>query len=149
VVAKAVVLLGIEHFEQGRRRITAKVSADFVDLIEHDQRIVRPGLLNRLNDATRHCSYVGATMSAYLRFVMNTAEPQSHKLSPEGARDRATKAGLSHSRRTNETKDRPFWLFLQLAYSQRFDDSLLNFLETVVIFVKNLLRLVQIKIVFR
>ena len=50
IVAKRRVLLGIEHLEQSARRVAAKIRADLVDLVEHDQRIVRPGLLDRLDD---------------------------------------------------------------------------------------------------
>jgi hypothetical protein len=42
VVAERVVLLGIEHFEERRRRVAADaVGTDLVDLVEHEHRVVR------------------------------------------------------------------------------------------------------------
>ena len=43
VVDEAVVLGGIEHLEQRRRRIAAPVRADLVDLVQHEDRITRLG----------------------------------------------------------------------------------------------------------
>ena len=37
MIVEGVVLLGIEHFEQRRRRIAAEVHRHLVDLIEHEQ----------------------------------------------------------------------------------------------------------------
>ena len=149
VVAKTVVLFRIEHFQQRRRRIAAKIRADLVDLVEHDQRIVCAGLLNRLNDAAGHRADVSSAVAANLSFIVNAAQRQAHKLSIERARDRTTQRSLANSRRANQTKNRAFRFFLQLANSQRFDDSILNLLESVVIFVENLLGLFQIEIVNR
>ena len=47
VVAEGVVLLGVEHLEQRRRRIAAEVHAELVDLVEQEQRIARPDLGQR------------------------------------------------------------------------------------------------------
>ena len=41
VIAEREVLLGVEHFEQRRRRIAAIVGADLVDLVEHEHRVRR------------------------------------------------------------------------------------------------------------
>ena len=38
VVGEVVVLLGVEHLEQGAGRIAAEVLAQLVDLVEHEQR---------------------------------------------------------------------------------------------------------------
>ena len=41
VIGEGVVLLRVEHFEQRRGRIAAKIGADLVEFIKHDQRVVR------------------------------------------------------------------------------------------------------------
>ena len=51
VVAEGVVLLGVQHLEQRRRRIAAEVGAQLVDLVEQEDRVVGAGLLQPLDDA--------------------------------------------------------------------------------------------------
>ena len=41
VVREQIVLLGIENFEEGRGGIAAEIRAKFVNLIKHNQRIIR------------------------------------------------------------------------------------------------------------
>ena len=41
VIAERVVLRGVEHLEQRRRRVAAPVGAELVDLVEHDDRVHR------------------------------------------------------------------------------------------------------------
>ena len=74
VVAELPVLLRIKHFEQCRRRITAEVRADLVDLIEHDDRVARPRRAHRLNDPSRQCPDVRAPVPPNLRLVADTAK---------------------------------------------------------------------------
>ena len=44
VVEERVVLLGVEHLEQRRRRIAAEVDRHLVDLVEQEDRVARAGL---------------------------------------------------------------------------------------------------------
>ena len=39
VIVEGVILLGIEHLEQRRRRIAAEIGAHLVDLVEQEQRV--------------------------------------------------------------------------------------------------------------
>ena len=41
-VGEATVLLRIEHLEQCRRRVAAEVVTELVDLVEQEDRVVRP-----------------------------------------------------------------------------------------------------------
>src|SRR6185369_16731864 len=107
-------------FEQGRRRIAAKISADFVDLVEHDQRVVRAGLLHGLNDSSGHRADVRPAVTAYLSLVVNAAERPSHKLAIQSAGDRASQRSLADSRWSNETKNRAFRFLFQLADGEGF-----------------------------
>src|SRR5215213_4882007 len=52
VILKRVVLLRVKDFEQGGRRVAAKVSAELVYFIEKDERVDRPCLLHHLNNLT-------------------------------------------------------------------------------------------------
>ena len=74
VIAETIVLLGVEHFKQRRRRVAAEVRANLVDLVEHDQGIVSARLLQRLDHTARHCANVSSTVSANFSFVVNSTQ---------------------------------------------------------------------------
>ena len=92
VVAEGVVLLRIEHLEERRRRIAAEVAAELVDLVEHEDRVVRPGLLQALDDPARKGADVGPAVAADLGFVLHAAEGDADELAAQGARDGASRA---------------------------------------------------------
>ena len=87
MIAESVILLGVQDLQQRRRRIAAKIGADFVDLVEHENRIVRTRLLDTLNDAPWQRADVSAPVAANLRFVAHAAERDAHEISAEGAGD--------------------------------------------------------------
>ena len=78
-----MILLGVENLEQGRRRIAAKVRADLVDFIHHENRIVGSRLMDALNHASGHGADVRAAMAANFRFVVNAAQAHAHELPAE------------------------------------------------------------------
>ena len=80
-------------------------------------------------------------MAAYLGLVVEAAQREAHELAVEGARNRATERSLADARRADEAEYRTLRLLLQFADCERLDDALLNFVEPVVVFVENLLRL--------
>src|SRR5207302_7533162 len=126
---------------------TAKIGADLVDFIHHENRVVRAGLMNTLNDPARHRTDVSPAMAADFGFVMDAAQTHPHELPAESARNGFAKRSLADARRSDEAKDRAFGVFLQLAHGKMFDDSILDLFKPVVIFIENLLGLFQIEIV--
>ena len=80
VVAEGRVLLRVEHLEQGRCRVAVDAAAELVDLVEHQHRVARAGLAQRLDDAAGHRADVGAAMSADLRLVVHAAEARALEL---------------------------------------------------------------------
>ena len=90
VVLEGCVLLRVEHFEKSRRRITAEVRAELVDLIEHEDGVLCSRLLDPLHNAPRECTDVGATMSTDLRLVVQATEAHAHELAAHRASDRLT-----------------------------------------------------------
>ena len=87
VVAETVVLLWVENFEQSGRRVAAKIGPDLVNLVEHDERVVRARLLQRLNYPAGHRADVRAAVSANFRLVVQAAEREAYELAVESARD--------------------------------------------------------------
>ena len=92
VIAERVVLLRIEHLEQRRRRIAAEVGAELVDLVEDEDRILRLGAAQPLDDLPGQRADVGAAMAADLRLVAHAAERHADELAPERVRDRLARA---------------------------------------------------------
>ncbi|OQA96454.1 MAG: hypothetical protein BWY25_02249 [Chloroflexi bacterium ADurb.Bin222] len=80
VIRESVILLRVEHFEQRRRRVAAKVLPQLINLIQHEHGVHRAGAAHRLNDPSRQRADVGATMAADLRLVAHAAERDAHKL---------------------------------------------------------------------
>ena len=149
VVAEAVVLFRVEHFEQRRRRVAAKVRTDLVNLVEHDERVVCAHLLQSLNDPAGHRADISAPVAAYLRFVVQTAQREPNEFSIKRARNRTTQRGFTDAGRADQTQDRSLRSLLQLAHRQRFDDALFDFLQAVMIFIENLLRFFEIEVINR
>ena len=69
MVLEPAVLLRVENLEQRRRRIAAEVLAELVDLIEQEQRVGRPGLLQVRDDLARQRADIGPAVAADFGFV--------------------------------------------------------------------------------
>ena len=105
VILKHVVLFRIEHFQQSRARIAAKICSQLVDFVEQQHRVYGSGLLHHLDDLSRQRADVGAAMAANFSFVTDAAQRQAHKLSARRARDRFAEAGLADSRRAQQSRE--------------------------------------------
>src|SRR5262245_31714086 len=149
IVAEREVLFGVEHFQQRGRRVAAKIGADLVDLVEHDQRVVRPGLLNRLDDSSGHRADVGPAVAAYFSLVVNATKTQPDEFAIERPRDRTAETGFAHARGPDQTENRTLRLLFDLAYGQRFDHALFDLFEPVMVLVQNLLGLLQVEVLLR
>ncbi len=105
VVEEGVVLLGVEHLEQRRRRVAAEVHRHLVDFVEQEDRVERAGLLHHLDDLAGERADVGAAVAADLGLVTHAAERQPHELAVHRARDRLGQRGLAHAGRADEGED--------------------------------------------
>ena len=114
MIAEGVVLLGIEHFQQGCRGIAAKIGADFVDFVEHENRIVRSGLFDSLNDPAGERAYIGPAMAADFRLIAHAAQGNADEVASETMRDRTTKLCFANPRRADEAQYRSFDFFPEL-----------------------------------
>src|SRR5258708_3335723 len=131
------VLFGMENFEQRRGGIAAEVHRHFVDSVEHEHRVLSARLFQHLDDLAGQGADVGAAMAADFRFVTHAAERHAHELAARGFGDRHSERSLAHARRPDETKNRAFGIFYQLADGEKFEDALLDFLEAIMIFVQS------------
>ena len=147
MVAEGVVLLGIEHLEQRRRRIAAEVLADLVDLVEQEHRVARLRLAQALHDAAGQRADVGAAMAADLGLVAHAAERDAHELAAERARDRAAERRLAGAGRADEAEDRALQVALEREHRDVLEDAVLHLLEVVVVLVEDALRLGDVEAV--
>src|SRR5262245_54518089 len=102
MIAEGKVLFRIEHFEQRRCWIAAKIRAEFIDFVEHEYGIARSGPANILDDLSRKRADVGSPMSADLGFVAHAAQGNAYELSPDGFGDRPAERSFADARRSNK-----------------------------------------------
>src|SRR2546423_4301073 len=105
VVGESVVLLGVEHLEQGRRGVAPEIHADFVHFVEHEQRVDRAGGAHGLQDTAGQRADVGAPVTADLGLVVHAAQRDAHELAAHCLGNGFTQAGLAHAGRSHETQD--------------------------------------------
>ena len=106
MVAERVVLFRVEHLEQRRRGVAAKIGAQLVDLVENEDRILGLGAAKALDDLAGERADVGAAMAADFRFVAHAAERHAHELAAERLGDRPRQRCLPDARRADEAQDR-------------------------------------------
>src|SRR5207253_10592963 len=86
--------------------IAAPDGADLVDLVEHEDGVLRSRLLHRANDAAGQRADIGAPVPSDLRLVVDAAERHAHELPSERARHRLTERRLADARRADQREDR-------------------------------------------
>ena len=103
VVGKGGILLGIQNLEKSGRRIPPKIGTDLVDLIQHEHRVVGPGLAKTLDHAPRKGAHIGPPVPADLRLVPHAPQGNAKKLAFHGPCNGLAQRGFSHSRRPHKT----------------------------------------------
>ena len=144
VIAKRIVLFGIEHFEQRRRRVAAEIRAELVDLVQDEHRVLRLGAAQPLNDLARQRADVGAPMAADLGLVAHAAERHAHELAAERIGDGLGERRLADARRAEKAEDRSLDVRIQLAHRQILEHAVLHLLEAGVVGVEHVFRALEI-----
>src|SRR6516162_1348002 len=80
-------------------------------------------------------------MAANFRFIVHTAQGQTHELASQGAGNRFAQRRLAHTWRSNKTEDRSFHAGFQTPNREIVEDSVLDLLEVIMVSLENLLRL--------
>src|SRR5579859_2905658 len=153
-----MVLGRIEDLQQGRRRIAAPVTADLVDLVQHDDRIHAAGLFEGTRDAARERAHVRPTVTADLCLVVDPAKGDARETAPQSARNRLAQGRLANPWRTDQGDDRARTATthgLQMAAlatlldGQEFDDPFFHVVEPGVIRVQDAARLGDVEAILR
>ena len=147
MVGEGEVLFRVQHFQQGRGRVAPEVHAQLVDFVQHEQRVVRAGGAQRLDDAPGQRADVRPAVAADLGLVAHAPERQAHELAAHRARNRTPERRLAHPRRPGETQDRPLGILFELAHGQIFEDAVLDLFEVVVVFVQDVARVRNVEVV--
>ena len=143
VIAERVILRGVEHLEQRRGGIALVADGNLVDLVEHEHRVHRASLLQRLHDASWNRADVGAPVAANLGFVAHAAERDADELPVHGTRDRLSQRRLADAGRSDEAENgsldrrRRRRGPLQFLDGEIFDDAFFDLAEVVVILVEH------------
>ena len=74
MVDERVILLRIEHLEHGAGRIAVEIARQLVDLVEHEDRVLRGRAPDAANDVARQRADVGAPMPADLGLVAHATQ---------------------------------------------------------------------------
>ena len=108
MIVKCIVLFGVEHFQERRRRVAAMVLAHFINFIKEKERIVKLRFLHGLNDASRHRADIGPAMTANFALITYAAKRDADKFPSRSAGNRFPERGLSDTRRSDEAQDGAF-----------------------------------------
>ena len=148
IVVEGVVLLRVEHLEQGRRGVSVDgVLRHLVDLVEDKHGVRRSRLLYALDDASGHGSHVGASVSANLALVVQASERHAHILALHGRGDALAQRCLTHSRRTVEAEDGRLEVASELQHGQILQYALLHLLHAIVVVVEHALGALDVEVV--
>ena len=137
MVAEGVVLLGVQHFEQGAGRVAPEVHAHFVDFIQQKQRVARAGLVQALQHFAGHGADVGAAVAPDFGFVAHAAQRHAHVFAARGARDGLAQRGFAHAGRPHQTEDGGLDFVHALLHGQVLQDAFLDFFQPEVVGVEH------------
>src|SRR5829696_1888983 len=148
VVAERRVLLGVEHLEHRAGGIPAVVGAHLVELVDHEDRVLRAGVAQRAHDHAGHRADVGPPVAADLRLVADAAGADALELAAHRAGDRAPEGRLADAGRPDEAQDRgPATLVRELADREELEDAILDLVDVVVVRVEHLARVREVEVV--
>ena len=147
MIGERVVLRRVEHFEQRRRRVAAKIRADLVQFVEQNHRVAAFDAAQRLDDASGHRADVSAAMAANLRLVPHAAERDAREFAAERVGHAFAERRFADAGRADEAKNRAFDLFAAFDDGEKFQQAVLDFRQAEMLFVQNFFRRLQINLV--
>ena len=89
VVREGLVLLRVQHLQEGCTGIAMKIAGQLVDLVEKKNRVVRPATAHPLEHPPRQGADVGATVTPDLRFVPDPPQADADEFPAESRGDTA------------------------------------------------------------
>ena len=148
VIVEGAVLLGIEHFEQRRRRIAAEVGRHLVDFVQQHHGVGGSRLAHPLDHFAGQRADIGAPMAADFGLVAHAAERHADELAAGRARDRLAERSLADARRSDQAEDRSLQLADEGLDRQILEDALFHLIQAVMVFFKDALGFLDVELVF-
>ena len=148
MIGEREILLWIQDLQQSGGGIAAEVGAKFVYFIQHEDRIVRSGFANALNNPPRQCADISPPVSTDFRFVMHTAQGHTYEFPPERLCDRQPQRCFTDTGRPRETENRPLHYWAQFTDRKVFKDSVFDFVQSVMVLIEDLSGFLYLKAVF-
>ena len=145
VVGKLAVLFRVQHLQKRGGRVTLEVGPKLVYLVQQQQRIVDPGLLDRVYDPSGHRAHIGLSVPHYLRLIADAAKRHSHILPPCSLSDGAGDGGHTYAGRAHQTNDLAGLGRRQCSHCQSLDKALLDLHHTIVVTVQYPLGSLQVE----
>ena len=149
VIAEMAVLFTVQHLKKSGGGISLIIAAHLVDLIQQHERILHARLLQTGHDPSRHGAHVGPSVAADLRLVPHASQADAHIFLVQRLRNAAGDGGFAGSGRSYQTDDGTVSLLRQAPDRQKFQNPLLDLLQSVMIPLQNILRTLQIRVVLR
>ena len=144
VIRKCIVLLRIEHFQKGTRRIAVVGGGELVDLVEYHDRVRNTALRDPIHDPAGHSPDIGPSVSPDIRLIPHTAEAHPDILSIQRLRDSLTDACLAGPGRSDEQEDRSGLHAFQIHDRDLLQDPLFDLVKAVVRLIQNLFSFIKI-----
>ena len=108
MIGEGVVLFGVQHFQQRRRRVAAIVGGHFVDLVQQEDRVTHADGLHGLDDAPRQRADIRPAVAANLGLIVHAAQRDAGELAAQRAGNRMAQRGFADAWRANQTEDGAF-----------------------------------------
>ncbi len=147
MIDKRIVLLGVEHFKQRRRRIAPEIHRHLINFVQKEYRIYCSCLFHHLDDAARQRPDIGSSMAPNLGLIANAAKGHSHELASERMRNGHAQRRFTDTRRAGKAQDRTLYLFRKMPYGNKFNDTLLYLFQTIMVFVEDIHRMLNVPVV--
>ena len=137
MVAERAVLLSVQHLKKCRGGIAAGVVCQFIDLVQHQQRIHRTCADEGVDDTTGHGADVGLTVTTDVRLITDAAERETGQLAVHSLGNRDGNGGLTNAGRANEAEDLTLGLGVNLMDGDKLQNTLFYLLKTEMVAVKD------------
>ena len=102
VVPEGAVLLHVQHLQQGGGRVAPVVPPQLVDLVQQDQGVAAPRLVDGGDDPAGHGAHIGLPVAPDLRLVADAAQGNAGELPVHGPGHRHGHRGLAHAGRADK-----------------------------------------------
>src|SRR5690554_3123514 len=148
MIQKLPVLLWVQCLQKGRGGVALVGCANFINFIEHDDRVGNLGIPQRLHKLTRHSSDIGSSVAFDFGLIPHAADTESVELPAQGLSYRVTNGRFTNTGRAYQQKNGAADFAFEAAFGQELNNPVFYVVQSVVIEVQNAARFMQIKTVF-